>query len=366
MKTILYKFEIDGVIYYYGLRKDNVKGIMIGMDDLKLENHIHQLYIPEELVDGVILNYPTINADYVLIKKILEDIVSAGFYDKCDIYTYEDRNSTLDKNIVVAYAHDNFVITNSKNHKFIINGLISKIIYGIDISSHQVKLKGYRGIRSKKSYIEYKTRYAHSHLRSQNEENSYCLGSSDLSTRILNPCNVSNLDIIYDIILLDNFVKWESLEGGPYVKMQQIFDSCISNYYGSLSSKIELTEEQLNTSNITLLYSNKMFNVNITLNNTQSIDIRKDVKSKSYYTVDNTNYSIKSLIEALTKNSNFDRPISYYFKGNKVSTVVVFTDEEVNMILSSIMQSNILNTEIQNRINEIINTDIFKPTLILE
>jgi hypothetical protein len=354
MKTILYKFEIDGVIYYYGLRKDDVKGIMIGMDDLKLENHIHQLYIPEEVGDDIVLNKARVDADYILIKKILEDIVSAGFYDKCDIYTKNECT-------LAAYAHNDFIITNSNNHKFIIKGLISKIWYSIDPSNNEIKVKNYSGVRSKQTHIENRKSYLHSHLRRIAEENTYCLGISDLGNRFSDIISIEDLDVIYDIILVDNFVKWESLEGGPYVRMLNMFEDLIESI--SSNSIINLTREDLDNINFKLTYQDRMFNVNLEINNQNNINIQKDVLTDKYYYGDNCQYEIKKLLKLFTNNTVSSRLISYYFKGNKTSEIITFSKEEINIVLNSMMKkSNISNTQI----NEIINTDIFKPTLMLE
>lgn len=120
-------------------------------------------------------------------------------------------------------------ITNSKAYKHVMKDLYVKI--NIDISIHNVtngnRLSniGLSGRRGKLSEEEYHSDYGHSHFSGRGIErwSDFCLGSSDFAMIIqtmrfsLTPEDWSLL-----FLSLDNYVSWESLEGGPYHRINSV------------------------------------------------------------------------------------------------------------------------------------------------
>ena len=90
-------------------------------------------------------------------------------------------------------------------------------IFGV--SKGNVTLVGRRG---KMSYKEWCSHYSHSHLGSSyNSWQTFCLGNSDIAM-LINELKLSfDKDMWYMLFYaLPNYVNWESLEGGPYKKIE--------------------------------------------------------------------------------------------------------------------------------------------------
>jgi hypothetical protein len=132
-------------------------------------------------------------------------------------------------------------ISNKKDNKHIIKDLYVRIKY-IIVDSH-VKLLGLDGYRGKMTFEEHSSGYSHSHLPSSSTDNfqPFCLGTSEMADLKADwATREDNFDqILFELFLyqLDAYVRWESLDGGPYKRMAEIR---VSN-----SSHISRSEMQL-------------------------------------------------------------------------------------------------------------------------
>jgi hypothetical protein len=115
-------------------------------------------------------------------------------------------------------------ITNSDKRHIVIKDMFLKLCFNAKIE-HVGRLYG---TRLSLSYNEVRTGYVHSHLPGTREFKwqGFCLGGGDTKTSELilglsadrwNPDNLRSL-----LILLYGFTSWESLEGGPHVRMSTI------------------------------------------------------------------------------------------------------------------------------------------------
>ena len=276
-KLYLFKYVIDGEIYYYGYKHDGISGIVRSTDELS--THVtHLLYEKNMSSDVIQIVHNHVELIYDLIGKMLYDIVSNNLYEKCDIHSYHLMYEITDFSGIyfnVAVRHDDFMITNTNEQKYFIKGLMSKLVYKIN-DSGTVILYDVRGVRTKLTYFDKQTQYKHSHLRSGFSEDNYCLGLSDLRTRKQNNVSLSDLDIVYDISILESFVRWESLEGGPHYRMKDMFSMSTANRD---TNSIELTEELIDRINVKMSFDrpSRMFRSKVELNitNTAPIDISR-------------------------------------------------------------------------------------------
>lgn len=111
-------------------------------------------------------------------------------------------------------------ITNGRQHH-----TIKELFVVINLNYRFSITSGIKCFRALKTVREYKCSYNHSHAKKTNNELAhFCLGSTpldslmvDLSTRTFN-------ELQFDLLLqqLPDYLAWESLDGGPYVKMQEL------------------------------------------------------------------------------------------------------------------------------------------------
>ena len=131
-----------------------------------------------------------------------------------------------------------FEISNSENCKHTIRDLYVGLYPIIDSITGKICFKsGISGFRTTLTDAELNTGYLHSHLRRFSEfyfdffnggrvpERWFCLGSSETLDLLDIMCGAEEFDKnLFELFLytLDSFMKWESLEGGPYIKMKYI------------------------------------------------------------------------------------------------------------------------------------------------
>jgi hypothetical protein len=363
-RLYLFKYRIDSEIYYYGFRQDGYMGVVRDTKELNM-NVIHMLYDGNDESDISVISIE-IKQHYKLVGKIISDIVANNIYDKCDVY---DNNaiffgSMLSSHYVnVSFIHEDFVITNSKGYRYYIKGLISTIVY-CSTSSDSIFIRGFKGARTKATYIDVKYRYKHSHLSSGMSQCNYCLGMSELNDMQVRNITINELDILYDLMVLDSFVKWESLEGGPYIPINHLF------YLDSISesnNSVIITEELIDKLDIKLSYSSssRMFvsKVDASLSLTP-IDVINDIDDIYTYRESNTSGTTRNwIIENYMKGTDFELDALYYFKGIKAIEKVAFTENEVNDMINSMFVRKSPNMDsISNIINTTINNEVFRPT----
>ncbi len=196
--------ELDNIstIYYSGL---------------KLYNNYTTHFLRE-------LNKPFFDTvDY--IQKLCEEVY---FKDNITIIP-----SVENKRLDIYILYPEIVITNSNNRSHGIKDLVVKMSLTVSDRTDgklgikmNAKLKGTRLTLSDKEHYSH---YRHSHLKAREnyEFTEFCLGATDVSTiehDLLNPNNgiFSETQFLLFLNLLESYVKWESLEGGPHITMDKV------------------------------------------------------------------------------------------------------------------------------------------------
>lgn len=174
----------------------------------------------EQKIDSYI---PSIASSNPIIKKMWESLeaIYSGNWDM-----QNDLRSELLNHYIVYIKFPEIEISNKNDNKHIIKDLYVKI--GYKINGSNVKLTELQGYRGKMTYEEHSSKYSHSHLPSSglNSFAPFCLGSSEMAD-LKNDWVITEDDfdqILFELFLyqLDAYVRWESLDGGPYFRMTEI------------------------------------------------------------------------------------------------------------------------------------------------
>ena len=182
--------------------------------------------------------------DKKLIKQVKESL-EAVFPGNWDFTVGKSLRDLYTVTIKFPY----FKIVNGKNEEHEIHDLYVQWIF----TKGFIKTHAVQGIRGCLSYVEYKCGYLHSHLpshvlaeASSNYFRPFCLGSGDFAD--LNS-EWSLEDRVFDqgdfellLYQLDAYVKWESLQGGPYMRISAIG---VGSRYLILSNQVKNLEFQI-------------------------------------------------------------------------------------------------------------------------
>jgi hypothetical protein len=167
---------------------------------------------------------------YIYEEEALKELAISVFGEE-RVYTKEIDGYTF------LYIHfPEIIITNSKDQKHLIRDLY--IEYNIRVRKENFDNSGYKlslgfsGKRTSLSLKEHESSYRHSHLTTGNNHfGGFCLGSSDYSL-LLQSLQIEPTEDNWMLILLglENYLSWESLEGGPYITLDNL------KYNNSVSS----------------------------------------------------------------------------------------------------------------------------------
>jgi len=135
----------------------------------------------------------------------------------------EDPNSSVD----MFYIHfPHILIRNSRGREHNIYDLYLRL----KMRKHDGRFVEVEGNRATYNQAEYESRYSHSHLSSTVVRDSvwggFCMGAEEIVKDIqeLQAAPFEGKEDLFEAVLfqLEIFVQWESLEGGPYKKMENI------------------------------------------------------------------------------------------------------------------------------------------------
>lgn len=121
-------------------------------------------------------------------------------------------------------------MTNSRRHRHTIKDLYVKIHVDINVNDtnigDRVSTISFYGRRGKVSEEEYHSAYGHSHFGGDGLQrwSDFCLGSGSDFSMIVQSMVFSLTPEDWSLLFLslENYVSWESLEGGPYKNMSNI------------------------------------------------------------------------------------------------------------------------------------------------
>jgi len=140
-------------------------------------------------------------------------------------------------------------ITNTWGDKHEMQDLYVKFTINLDSSFDRCYIE-MQGRRLTASLKEYESSYAHSHLSRSaiHGFETFCLGSSDFA-RLIMDVKLEMSETCWNLMFmsLENYLKWESIEGGPYKFMRDITYSrtiddaivrkCLSNIIQGIDRK---------------------------------------------------------------------------------------------------------------------------------
>ena len=150
---------------------------------------------------------------------ILFEDVAKSFFGEDNVYL--DNSSINNINLIIKFP----IIDISNKDKFhhIIQDLYIKLEF-----KENFKLRGViRGIRGIRSQAEHDSYYMHSHLPTYNIPTwaNFCLGDTELYNCLIELSDVSEYTIEHIeafMLLLEQYLSYESLEGGPYCDIRRI------------------------------------------------------------------------------------------------------------------------------------------------
>lgn len=176
---------------------------------------------------------------------------------------YDRQHSVLKYKLLIYFPEIN--ITNSKDQRHTIRDLWIKIDF-----NRILRIIQFGGVRSSRTYIEHQAQYNHSHMSSETNNtsstcSSCCLGSTHYQT-LLTALHADYDDNNMTLFLqqLEDYLSWESLEGGPYQNIENLTQK---NYGNSRSTQRSPNYTDLNNAYSQFLakYS-KGYNIQLTDN----------------------------------------------------------------------------------------------------
>ncbi len=217
-----------------------------------------------------------------------------------------------------------FVISNSNDRRHTIKHLYVRFICQLftpegDRKMH-IQLNGMRGECSLK---EWESGYGHSHMSSVLDWTSFCLGSSVFQTLMSDLMNsLSEETWLLVFYSLENYLKWESLEGGPHRKMELMR---YSNSGGDVDLHSELYGIIKNIPSSSFSYTN-----GLQLVETEELSEFYNKNSKTKKLSGYTNEQAEGIVEKLNKELN--RYIE--FKGKRTKCKITLDDTFDNTSIS--------------------------------
>jgi len=136
------------------------------------------------------------------------------------------RNANIRNHAALLIRFPEIVITNRDKRNHNIKDLFVWLSFGIDSGHNFFMSSNLYGARATVNSAEYHSRYRHSHLQTGNEPNfvNFCQGGGT-PTSIATAELRSNFTMEkFELFLyqLSTYVRYESLEGGPYIRMENI------------------------------------------------------------------------------------------------------------------------------------------------
>lgn len=200
----------------------------------------------------------------------LSEILNNIFKDNWDIVPNINRSTNLeginisDTSFILLIRFPEFVIKNSKNEQHTIRDLFVAVPLQ---KNYRVKAIALYGTRTTFTNDELSASYIHSHLPGGGfgSANSFCLGSGIIreSFLIAQGVDPSKDPLVYEMFFenLDSYVRWESIEGGPYRNIGNIHTGGGSLYASSTATNtMKIIKKHMRIKNYEI-----PFNMNINL-----------------------------------------------------------------------------------------------------
>jgi hypothetical protein len=239
-----------------------------------------------------------------------------------DIFSEERVDINLVDNAVIIYFPE-IIITNSKNLFNKVDDLYIRFkLNQFDIESCWLGV-AFEGTRTKLTLRDFQSNYTHSHLHgsSRYKFSNFCLGSSDFNLilqEIMSAPTKYNWELL--LMSLENYLKWESLEGGPYCKIEDIkyrnshieYESILNELY-KWGGNIPNTAFDLVRNSFTVSAINKHF--------AECVNEYAGIRDAENYTNEQLDSWLSCAVSDIEENST---PL--IFKGNIIPRVVYYNE----------------------------------------
>jgi hypothetical protein len=162
---------------------------------------------------------------------------------------YYDSSLVDITNDYIMILYPELTIENSHGKKHKIKDLYVKLLLHSNGYIHRID-----GFRGKISTIEFECGYSHSHLSRQLFDNfkSFCLGEDTPMSSMMGKFFLDEDEALLFLALLDSYLIWESLEGGPYIRMEEVKNYTSQNGQG----RVRLSIRKKNLNNFLKKYDN--------------------------------------------------------------------------------------------------------------
>lgn len=244
---------------------------------------------------------------------------------------YNSIHNTKKSTLLVYFPELNITNTARRKHKIV--DLWMKFHFNF-----MYRMTSMGGTRSSKSYQEYQAGYNHSHMHTSRDCSrdtllSCCLGETHyrtLQTQLF--AGFDKTDMTLFMQQLEDYLSWESLQGGPHIRMESIGNRNYNTYNRSYLSVNVLNQtyqdflrKYPNGYNIQLedngfyfkfkVVKDEEFKEKVTQVCPEQYKMLYDIVQKKQYVEDNDSVSSRE-IEGL--NVNYRRNPLFTFKGNPV------------------------------------------------
>jgi hypothetical protein len=247
--------------------------------------------------------------------------------------SFDHYSGRYDVRIVTRWG--DIEITNSNDQKHPILGIYTKASLSIGRSG-TVIMRNFQILRDIYTDFEKTNGHIHSHVPKDSYVtgfNRVCIGESDLK-RIFMTRRVSmkNFDVYRLLMYIDSFIRWESLEGGPYFKITDLYTKISTSVKEDIPSEIMI--EVVNDMDIEILltpYDLKIPENLIAEAVIKNLNIKKTLPNSSSVKKDNwwNEYSENSSITCE----------STYFRGKNVVINIIPTTEEHDALTDTVFNS---------------------------
>ena len=164
------------------------------------------------------------------MKELIGSYYDEDHYDLLFYYDETERSF----NFVIIVKHEDVIVKNSIEQSHYI-GTLFTYLFGIKKDKDTFLLSPYLcGTRPTYSFSEIASDYVHSHLPKDSSRNfnGFCLGHDDsifmgmrydsMGEDDYGRYKASSIQLEGLLLAVENFIRWESLEGGPHKKMETI------------------------------------------------------------------------------------------------------------------------------------------------
>ena len=294
--------------------------------------------------------------------QILKDIYIAskymfGIFDNIDVELFSVNDPMTFKGYVML-SHGDCEITNSCGQKHLIKSVYSRICF-YNNGEFSTAVTDFEIFRSQYSMFEKERDYIHSHCNRTPGSIYFmdvCMGSSELGRKLISYRNINDTDWLDLFLHMDSYIKWESIEGGPYRTIDHLYakafgkESDISSY--NVNKKIDTIRIFNNTIKpiITYQYSNLIVDSESLLKTLEDMKISKKNSSREGYEYEH------EYIEGFNDMNETIINSEVFFNGKYLQVIIKNDASEYLSYIPTIFK--FMNPRILRSVKEMINQDL--------